>query len=258
MSLVGPRGDAGGPAAPHTSPAPPPGGTDWERLLRDFLGSDARAARASADAFCGVIQGTLRALGAYGRRSSWEDLMHDVLLALFQHGHSVQRPAAWLRRATLNAYIDWLRKESSRNACVSAFTHAQSMQRGDSADVLVEAQAMTREELEELRQAIAKLPDELRSIVEKVYPADPARELSCLADVAGDLGIELHTVKNRLRRALETLGRELRRERNLRRFRVPREPLASARARRSRATQRGLVVRMSHYRRSAREPRTEE
>lgn len=193
--------------------------TDWDGLLRDFLSSDAHAARTAADAFCGVIQGTLRALGAYQRRSSWEDLMHDVLLALFEHGHAVEKPAAWLRRATLNAYVDWLRKESSQLARVRAFGQVQSLRTHPEVDGVLDASVLLKQELEELRGAVSRLPEGLRRIVDCVYPRDPGRELATLADVARTLNLELHTVKNGLRSAIERLGRELRRERNLRRFR---------------------------------------
>ena len=219
---------------------------DWDGLLRDFLSNDARAAAAAADAFCGVVQGALRAVGAYERRSSWEDLMHDVLLALFEHGHDVQKPAAWLRRATLNAYLDVLRRDASQAARVRGLGHVQSMLGRGESEAHLDASVVLRQELEELRDAVARLPEGMRRIVDSVYPRDPRREPGTLADVARSLGLELHTLKNGLRGAIERLGRELRRERNLRRFRIPertatstqrpRPPRSKARFRLLRAT----------------------
>jgi len=191
---------------------------DWGRLLADFIGQDAHTAGAAAFAFSGVAEGTLRALGAYQRRSSWEDLIHDVLLALFEHAPEVEYPAAWVRRATFNAYVDWARREATRNAKSKELGLAMD-EAGDSAYALLDVSVVTKQELEELRCAVAKLPRGLRSVVDVVYPRDPLSEPSNLSDAAKSLGVELHTLKNRLRRAIEMLGRELRRERNLRRFR---------------------------------------
>ncbi len=204
---------------------------DWQRLLRDFLSADAHAARAAADAFCGVIRGSLRALGAYERRSSWEDLMHDVLLSLFEHGRDVQKPAAWLRRATLNAYVDWVRKEASQATRVRGLQQVHSMLSAGQGEGLLDTSVLLKQELGELREAVSRLPEGLRRIVDRVYPRDPGCELGNLSEVAASLGLEEHTVKNRLRSAITRLGRELRRERNLRRSRVAEPSTASARVR---------------------------
>jgi RNA polymerase sigma factor (sigma-70 family) len=200
---------------------------DWKELLCDFLVGDAGAARASADAFCGIIRGTLRALGAYERRSSWDDLMHDVLLRLFENGHGVENPVAWLRRATYNAYVDEMRRETSR-ALRARDLELEEARRSEAAGGLLDVSVALKEELEELRAAVSKLPDGLRRIVDCVYPRDPGREPGSLADVAKSLGVAEHTVKNRVRSAIERLGREMRRERKLRRYRMRKPPSPDA------------------------------
>jgi DNA-directed RNA polymerase specialized sigma24 family protein len=230
---------------------------DWEELLRDFLVGDARAARAAADLFCGVMRGTLRALGAYERRSGWEDLMHDVLLKLFEHGHAVQSPVAWVRCATRNAYVDWVRKEASQSSRVHELGIAQAL-RGHEADTALDASVALKEELEELRGAVSRLPEGLRCIVDSVYPRDPGCELGSLTDVAHALGLELHTVKNRLRSAVAHLGRELRRERNLRRFRLPVPAQASTQRARPPRPPRSKGRRLVLLARRERHPRAEE
>ena len=84
---------------------------------------------------------------------------------------------------------------------------------------LLEVSVVVKQELEELREAVACLPEPLRCVIDAVFPSDPARETGTLAAAAIQLGLRLHTVKNRLRRAIGLLGRELRRARNMRRAR---------------------------------------
>src|SRR5262245_60569373 len=219
-------------------PAPP---IDWSAKLRDLRGSNQAASLAAAEAFSAVIRRTLRRAGAYERRADWEDLIHDVLLALFENADAVKAPVSWLRSVAYNAYMDWLRKESSQAARLREFSDLQSLLRPDDPAAHPDAWVSRREELDELHAAIARLPEGPRSIVDGVYPSDPTRELTTLADVARELGLKLHTVKNGLRAGLQRLGRELRRERKLGRFRKA-EPKAApsgvARAQRSRARRR--------------------
>src|SRR5262245_52745533 len=188
---------------------------DWAAKLRDRRGSNDAAALAASEAFSRVIRRTLWKAGAYERCSDWDDLIHDVLVALFENAHEIQAPIGWLRVVTLNAYRDWKRKESTRVARLREFAELQSLLRPDDPDSDPDASVLRRQELEELHVAIARLPERPRDIMDCAYPSDPARELSTLADVAQVLGLKLHTVKNQLRSGLQRLGREMRRDRKL-------------------------------------------
>jgi RNA polymerase sigma factor (sigma-70 family) len=192
---------------------------DWVRLLNDFLSGDSKRERAAASAFIGVITGTLSAHGAYQRSAVWDDVIQEVLLKLLRHGRSVIKPHAWVRRVTISTYTDFVRRDATR------YTYGPLLLQVPwifpASHALVEETVVRKEEMEELHQAIERLPPSLRSLVRLVYPEGPENEIDTHAEVAQRLGVRPYDVRNRLRRALCLLSRELRRERNLRRFRTP-------------------------------------
>lgn len=163
-------------------------------------------------------------MGAYERRQSWEDLIHDVLLALYRKGSEVEQPAAWVRRATFNAYVDWIRFETVRARKESTLISVHTNELRERPSGQPDDSLVSKEELEDLRRAIDRLPEDLRCVIDAVYPAVPEREPRTLDEAARGLDLPLHTLKNRLRRAIYLLGKEVRRDRCLRKYGTPRTP----------------------------------
>jgi len=201
----------------RSSSGPP---VDWPKLLCDLCKGSHSAQTRAFEAFSSIIEERLIGMGAHRYLPSCDDLIHDVIETLLKNADSIREPAAWVRRATYNAYIDWIRRESHRRRKLEAMSHHVSPMTSLAPPLLDEA-VFTKEELRMLQDAIRRLPPKLRRIIDSVYPEDPHREPERLADVASKLCIPETMLKNRLRKATSELGRELRRRRALGRFRCP-------------------------------------
>lgn len=205
--------DDHGPAEP-----PSPWAMDWMQLLADFTSGDPRREGPAADAFIGVITRTLAARGAYARRQSWDDISQNVLTKMLENASTIRDPQAWLRRTTVNTYIDSVRRQTTQITHADHLLHSAPWLLPHSPP-LVDESVAKKEEAQDLQEGLDKLSLAHRSLVRAVYPNEPERELDTRDEIALQLGISRSDVQNRLRRALSLLRGHIKRGRVLRKFR---------------------------------------
>lgn len=152
------------------------------------------------------------ALGKTGHPQDAEEITQNAFLKAWQALPGFQGQSAfstWLYRLTLNAAIDFLRKEGRREAPRSLEEEgAQTLpHRGPGP----EAQAIAREEARLLWQTIEALPEQHRTIL-------LLREVEGLRyqEIARRLDLEEGTVRSRLSRARKALRNALLEQENFR------------------------------------------
>ena len=133
-----------------------------------------------------------------GHRETAEDCAQEAMLRIWRNLENYRGECAlesWVYRIAANCCMDWLRKKK-RDQSVSI--EPMTEQGFDPADPSpgTEEQAVVREEQEQLREAIAQLPDDQREALiltqlEKIPYEEAARSL----------GVSEGTVKSRVNRA---------------------------------------------------------
>ena len=133
-----------------------------------------------------------------GHRETAEDCAQEAMLRIWRNLGNYRGECAlesWVYRIAANCCMDWLRKKK-RDQSVSI--EPMTEQGFDPADPSpgTEEQAVVREEQEQLREAIAQLPDDQREALiltqlEKIPYEEAARSL----------GVSEGTVKSRVNRA---------------------------------------------------------
>jgi RNA polymerase sigma-70 factor (ECF subfamily) len=127
-----------------------------------------------------------------------KDIIQEVFLKLWEHRHHVQdihNMEAWLYRVMENKVIDFLRKVSADSRLKDAIWNNISRARNDT-DEWLEAKEYDRI----IQQAIDHLPPQRR----RIYCLHKKEGLDH-AQIAEELSISRHTVKNQLSAAIQSI-----------------------------------------------------
>ena len=123
-----------------------------------------------------------------------EDVVQDSFIALWNSGERVENAKAWMYRAVRNRCIDHLRR--NRNAGDDGTVLPRDLE-GQISD----EEAMERSAVEaRLWEAVEALPEMRRKCLLMAK-----RDGLSYKEIAQELGIAEHTVRNHISRALETL-----------------------------------------------------
>jgi RNA polymerase sigma-70 factor (ECF subfamily) len=169
-----------------------------ERLLARFVAGD-------VDALAALLRrwedATFRlAFRVTGDHGAAEDVRQEVFLRLIENPTAlarVERFSPWIRRAVINAAINWLRARQRRQEHEARWRHGAL--RFDAAD-RSEERLEAGEEGEALRSAMLGLEPEDRALLALRFD----EELT-FAQISEALGRPLSTVKFRVERALQRL-----------------------------------------------------
>jgi RNA polymerase sigma-70 factor (ECF subfamily) len=138
-----------------------------------------------------------------------KDIIQEVFLALWdqqENIHNIQNIEAWLYRVTENKVIDFLRKAAVNERLKQAlWQNLREIIQNDTVD-FIEA----RECESILRKAINQLPPRRKLI----YELNREKGLS-YREIADELQVSSHTVKNQLFSAMDSIRKFLTRHRNL-------------------------------------------
>jgi RNA polymerase sigma factor (sigma-70 family) len=173
-----------------------------EALLAGFAGGDSVSAAAFVRRFQGRVYGL--ALTIVRDPAVAEEIAQETFARVWRHGGGYDprrgRVATWLLSIARNLAIDITRMRRAKPADPELIAAELSI--SVSSPAVDEAQPP--DEREQLRDAIAELPDEQRrAIVLTAYLGRTAREISELD------GVPLGTVKTRIRSAMLKLRSEL-------------------------------------------------
>ena len=140
-------------------------------------------------------------------REEAEDVTQDVFLRMWKNIDTLDedRLGAWLMKVTRNACIDAHRRRSARTKLMDVNTEGRTYQHAEAGNPAPDAQTEAMEFQDNLRDAIAGLPEPHRTIV-------VCREINELKydEIAGMLDMPLNTVKVYLHRARKLLRIEMR------------------------------------------------
>ena len=133
-----------------------------------------------------------------GHRETAEDCAQEAMLRIWRNLGSYRGECAlesWVYRIAANCCMDWLRKKK-RDRSVSIEPMAEQGFDPEDSSPGTEDQAVARDEQEQLREAIAKLPEDQREALimtqlEKIPYEEAARSL----------GVSEGTIKSRVNRA---------------------------------------------------------
>jgi len=127
-----------------------------------------------------------------------KDIIQEVFLKLWEHRHHLQdihNMEAWLYRVMENKVIDFLRKAAADNRLKDAIWNTISQARNDT-DEWLEAKEYNRI----IQQAIDHLPPQRR----RIYCLHKKEGLDH-AQIAEQLSISRHTVKNQMSAAIQSI-----------------------------------------------------
>ncbi len=178
-----------------------------ESLLEAIAEGQTRAFELLYDRYSPRLFGL--ALKILQNQSLAEDVIQEVFVSIWQKARRYQKgrgaPAAWLLTLCRNRSIDLLRSQASRNRRTvdMADDIQERLQAVAQNDPLTAVDA--GQQAENIRTAMAQLPDEQRQIIEMSYFKGLSQ-----TEIAADLQLPLGTVKTRTRLGMEKLRRILR------------------------------------------------
>ena len=168
---------------------------DWAALVRKVHQDQDRAAFAALfKHFAPRVKAFLLKSGA--GETIAEECTQEVMATLWQKAHmfdpSRASVATWVYTIARNRKIDVLRRQRR--------PEPEDLPWGPEAEP-DQADAMgLRQESEKLAEAVAKLPEKQRELIEKAYFGDLSH-----SEIAAETGLPLGTIKSRIRLALERL-----------------------------------------------------
>jgi RNA polymerase sigma-70 factor, ECF subfamily len=177
-------------------------------LLERIARRDATAVAELYDRHCRVLYGI--ALRILRTASDAEDVLQDVFVRVWTRADSYDErlgaPGAWLTRIARNRAIDKLRSRASRGD-----VHQPSQEEVDAAERTTvsdqpspEAAAAHAQTRDEIRGALAMLPDEQRALIEAAF-----FEGYTHSELAERFGLPLGTVKTRIRSGMLAMRQRL-------------------------------------------------
>lgn len=142
---------------------------DWSKVLDGFEKNDPLCIAKITD----VIIGYLHHYRAYDRRSSWDDLCQEVLIALLRtvRRDGLRDPAAFVKYTgtiTRNKLTNFAQRKDPKDRNVSLDDVAEvTSAQGDAS--AARADAPRSDVLIDLDRALADLPERCRKVVESIY-----------------------------------------------------------------------------------------
>jgi RNA polymerase sigma-70 factor (ECF subfamily) len=175
-----------------------------EELMRLVASNDAAAfeivLERHADAALGL------AYRMIGRRAPAEDVVQEAFLSLWRSGARYDRARGSVRNWTLgivhNCAIDALRRDGVRE---SRRASEEGLAERLRAPQLTDAEVARRDEAQEIRFALDRLPDEQSRVIELAYFSGFTH-----FEIAEILELPVGTVKSRMRLGLQKLRGQLR------------------------------------------------
>lgn len=180
-----------------------------QHILQRIVARDATAVAELYDQYGSVLYGVI--LRILGRRPDADEVLQEVLIRVWTRAETYDEtcgaPAAWLVRVARNRAIDCLRARRARGDVDVPEAHSLDTRHGTAAAVSTpESLAAAAEQRGAMRDALAALPDEQRSLIEAAFfEGYTHREL------ADRFGLPLGTVKTRIRNGMMTLRQRLER-----------------------------------------------
>ncbi len=170
--------------------------TIWMLAVRD--NRDRQAFAALFDHFAPRLKGFIMRSGTSSERA--EEIVQDVMLTIWRKAatfdpHRAQ-VSGWIYQIARNRQIDILRKE---NRPLPEELKEEPGQEPDASQLLA-----LQQEADKLKQALAKLSDEQREMIEKAYLGELTHQ-----EISTQSGLPLGTIKSRIRLGLDRLRYEL-------------------------------------------------
>jgi RNA polymerase sigma-70 factor (ECF subfamily) len=170
-----------------------PGGEDWGAVLARLEAGD----RAAFLVFQRLVTGFLLQLRAFDFEDEWDDLRQEVLASVIANARAgrLRDPQAFVgyaRIITRNKFFDRLKKRLRTPAGPIAWEEETIREPAPS--------GLAPEAREDLKRALASLPDEERRLVTGVYVEGLSYE-----EMSERAGLPLGTLKRRLREVLGAL-----------------------------------------------------
>jgi RNA polymerase sigma-70 factor (ECF subfamily) len=178
-----------------------------ETLVAQVAQGDSSALDALYDRYASTVLGI--SLKISGDQSMAEDVLQETYWRVWRHAKTY-RPqlgsfTAWLFRIARNLVVDMHRRKNSRVQAVDYDGHdaVDIDQAPDpNEDVVEQAQSSIRQQ--QVRMALAQLPEEQRQVIEMAYFFGMTRQ-----EIAEATGEALGTIHTRARLGLQKLRREL-------------------------------------------------
>lgn len=178
-----------------------------ERIIESVLRGQTRDYR---ELMCRYQASAFRlAYGVLGRREEAEDATQETFIKAYDKLDTCRERSRfwpWLRRITLNTCLTRLSRERPCD-------NIADMPEADcSPDDPVESEIMRQVELEDIRKAIAGLPDAYRTIVVLRYQEElPYSEIAdMLGETLSAVQVRLHRARKMLAKRLEVIANETR------------------------------------------------
>ena len=182
---------------------------DFDRLLTRARGGD-------AEAFCEIARAAesrlfRQAIPLCRNETVAEDLVAESLIEAWRSLYRFDatcRFSTWLYAILLHRYLKWVRRAGSRPLSLAQFPAAEALRCQDLQQSLADDAnspadiAASRDTVETLHEAIARLPDKHQRVLLLRFFEDAS-----LAEIATLVGCSIGTVKSRLHHALEKLRR---------------------------------------------------
>ncbi|MBL4916984.1 sigma-70 family RNA polymerase sigma factor [Tabrizicola sp. DMG-N-6] len=174
-------------------------GDDWAALLiRVRDDRDEAAFAALFRHFAPRVKGFLMKSGASAALA--EDCAQDVMAVLWNKAHLFDPArasvATWVFTIARNRRIDALRKARR--------PEPEDLPWGPEAEPDQQAALEMQQDTERLGEAIARLPEKQRVLIERAYFGDLSH-----TEIAAETGLPLGTIKSRIRLALERLRHKM-------------------------------------------------
>ena len=173
---------------------------DWVSQVERVRDHQDRAAFAELFRhFAPRVKGFLMKSGADATLA--EECAQDVMATLWHKAHLFDPArasvATWVFTIARNRKIDILRKQRR--------PEPQDLPWGPEAEPAQDDALALQQESEQLRRALAELPDAQRELIERAYFGDLSH-----SEIAAETGLPLGTIKSRIRLALERLRHAMR------------------------------------------------
>jgi RNA polymerase sigma-70 factor (ECF subfamily) len=178
-------------------------------ILQRIVARDATAVAELYDQYGSVLYGVI--LRILGRRPDADEVLQEVFIRVWtraeMYDETCGAPTAWLMRVARNRAIDCLRARRARGDVNTPEAQPLDTTYGTTAATATpESLAEVAEQRGVLREALAALPDEQRSLIEAAFfEGYTHREL------ADRCGLPLGTVKARIRAGMMSMRQRLER-----------------------------------------------
>ena len=190
---------------------PPTDSKDPEQEAAELLGKigngDADALAEIYDRFCGALFSII--IAVTHNHSDAEEVMQKTFTKIWAKASTYDRSkgkaATWIitvaKRTALDHIRGLKRRENTLSSAANDPSAATWVTNGSgSVSAGQAASLISNEDSERVREAIAKLPDEQRRVIELSYFQSMSQ-----AEISRELDVPLGTIKSRIRRAMHTL-----------------------------------------------------